>query len=54
MSGFFSGALASCLKEGLFAGFYYMMYEELKDRGYNKFGSGIASGMLATSITHPL
>ena len=42
------------MKEGLFAGFYYMIYEELKERGYNRFGSGISSGMLATSITHPL
>lgn len=25
--GFFSGAMASCLKEGLFAGFYYMLYQ---------------------------
>ena len=24
--GFFNGGLASCLKEGFFAGFYYMIY----------------------------
>ena len=28
--GFFSGCLASCMKEGFFAGFYYMIYEEMK------------------------
>ena len=51
--GFFSGGLASCLKEGFFAGFYYMFYEELKDRGLNKMSSGMIGGMLATAITHP-
>lgn len=30
LRGFFSGGLASCLKEGFFAGFYYMIYEEMK------------------------
>lgn len=27
VSAFFSGCLASCIKEGLFSGFYYMLYE---------------------------
>lgn len=53
ITGYFSGTLASCIKEGFFAGFYYMIYEDLKERGYYKFGSGIFAGMLATAITHP-
>jgi predicted ATP-grasp superfamily ATP-dependent carboligase len=52
--GFFSGALASCLKEGFFAGVYYMIYDELKDLGMAKFPSGIVSGMMATTLSHPL
>ncbi|MCB0370041.1 MAG: hypothetical protein KDD45_11615 [Bdellovibrionales bacterium] len=30
-----------------------MFYEELKNLGVGKVYSGIASGMLATAITHP-
>lgn len=30
-----------------------MFYEELKALGYNKFLSGVTSGMMATAITHP-
>jgi Mitochondrial carrier protein len=30
-----------------------MFYEELKALGYSKSLSGVASGMLATAITHP-
>jgi len=30
-----------------------MFYEEFKDHGMNKALSGITSGILATSITHP-
>ena len=52
--GFFRGGLASCIKEGLFAGFYYMFYEELKKQGLNKIVAGVFSGMLGTTITHPL
>jgi solute carrier family 25 protein 38 len=54
MKGFFSGALASCLKEGFFGGMYYMIYDELKTFGMAKFPAGIIGGMLATSISHPL
>jgi hypothetical protein len=54
VKGFFSGGLTSCLKEGFFAGLYYMVYEELKKIGLCKFSSGIISGVLATAITHPL
>ena len=50
---FFSGGLASCLKEGFFAGFYYMIYEELKDHGFYKATAGMMSGILSTAITHP-
>jgi hypothetical protein len=28
--GFFSGAMTSCCKEGIFGGFYYMLYEKIK------------------------
>lgn len=51
---FFSGAMASCLKEGFFGGMYYMMYQELKDNNVNKFAAGLLSGTIATSITHPV
>lgn len=51
---FFNGALASCLKEGFFAGVYYMIYDELKDLRIGKFPSGIVSGMMATALCHPL
>lgn len=53
MQGFFSGGLTSCLKEGFFGGFYYMFYEELKDRGLHKFSAGVVSGVISTAITHP-
>lgn len=51
--GFFSGGLASCLKEGFFAGFYYMIYQEMKDHGINKVSAGMMSGVLSTAVTHP-
>ena len=51
--GFLSGGLASCLKEGSFAGFYYMAYEELKDFGMNKMSAGMLAGMFGTAVTHP-
>ena len=50
---FFSGGLSSCIKEGTFGGFHYMIYEEFKDLGMNKPLAGVSSGMLATSLTHP-
>ena len=53
LKAFFSGGLSSCIKEGAFGGFHYMFYEELKAIGANKMLAGIASGMMATSITHP-
>lgn len=45
--------MASCIKEGFFGGLYYMFYEELKDKGFSKLTSGIISGMISTSISHP-
>lgn len=53
LTGFFSGTLASCLKEGFFAGLYYMFYEELKGFGCDKLTSGLLGGMISTAITHP-
>lgn len=53
IQGYFSGALTSCLKEGFFSGLYYMIYEELKEQGINKFTSGIISGVISTAVTHP-
>ena len=41
------------MKEGFFAGFYYMIYEELKDWGVNKASAGMLSGVLSTAVTHP-
>lgn len=46
--------MASCWKDGFFAGLYYMMYEEFKERKMNKFAAGIISGMISTAITHPI
>lgn len=54
MMAFFSGVMASCWKDGFFAGLYYMMYEEFKERRVNKFVAGIVSGMISTAITHPI
>jgi hypothetical protein len=45
--------MISCCKEGIFGGFYYMLYEKMKEFGVNKFAAGITSGMIATAITHP-
>jgi hypothetical protein len=53
MKGFFSGGLTSCIKEGFFAGLYYMMYEEMKANGIHKVTAGMTAGMLATAVTHP-
>jgi solute carrier family 25, member 38 len=53
LKGFFSGGLSSCIKEGTFGGFHYMFYEELKAIGLHKLTSGIISGVIATSFTHP-
>jgi solute carrier family 25 protein 38 len=53
LKGFFSGGLTSCIKEGFFAGLYYMLYNELKVLGLNKATAGISAGMLATAVTHP-
>ena len=51
--GFFIGGLSSCIKEGTFGGFHYMIYEEFKALGYHKLLSGVVSGMIATTLTHP-
>lgn len=53
MRGFLRGGLATCLKDGSFAGFYYMGYEKLKSQGVNKMTAGMLSGMIGTAITHP-
>jgi hypothetical protein len=51
--GYFKGGLATCYKEGLFAGLFYTLYSEGKTLGLNSFVAGILSGMISTSITHP-
>jgi len=38
----------------MFAGLFYGMYEEGKKIGFSSTFSGIASGMIATLISHPL
>lgn len=53
LRGYFSGGLTSCLKEGFFAGFYYMFYEGLKEHGLNKMAAGMLGGMMSTAVTHP-
>jgi hypothetical protein len=52
--GCFRGCLTNCYKEGMFAGLFYAMYQEGKKLGFNSSFSGIASGMIATLISHPL
>jgi hypothetical protein len=47
------GGLTSCIKEGMFAGIYYMLYSAFKDYGLNKVSAGLLSGMLSTALSHP-
>lgn len=54
MGAFLKGGLTSCIKEGVFAGVYYMLYTQLKDHGMNKITAGIAAGLLSTTLSHPL
>lgn len=51
--GYWKGGLASCCKEGGFAGLYYAMYTKGKDFGLAPMTSGLLSGVIATAITHP-
>jgi hypothetical protein len=51
--GFFKGTIASCYKEGFFAGLYYLLYEEGKKIGMPSMVSGVISGMFCTALTHP-
>ena len=56
--GFFKGLLASCIKEGTFAGIYYALYTEGKKLGLSSMISGMGSGILificAWMIVHNL
>ena len=52
------GLMASCIKEGMFAGFYYKIFEALKTMGDNystgmNFLSGVVAGIIATTASHP-
>lgn len=51
--GFFKGLMASCIKEGTFAGIYYALYTEGKKLGLSSMASGMTSGMISTVLTHP-
>lgn len=53
MGGYFKGGLASCYKEGIFAGLYYMFYQEGKALGLAPLLAGLMSGVVSTLITHP-
>lgn len=53
ITGYFKGGLASCYKEGIFAGLYYMFYQEGKQLGLAPFFAGMFSGVVSTFITHP-
>ena len=53
ITGFYKGGLASCYKQGSFAGIYYMLYVAGKNYGYSSFVSGMVSGIVSTIITHP-
>lgn len=54
MKGFWNGGLATCYKEGIFAGAYYTLYQEGKALGVNAFVAGMIAGMISTTFTHPL
>ena len=53
MRGFFKGCLASCIKEGSFAGLYYALYTEGKKLGFTSTVSGMTAGLISTVMTHP-
>lgn len=53
VGGYFKGGLASCYKQGLFAGLYYMFYQEGKALGLMPIIAGMLSGIISTSLTHP-
>lgn len=62
-SSFMKGSLASALKEGPFAGTYYVIYKLLKnsfthfenDSHYlmSSLVSGVTAGLIATTVSHP-
>ena len=54
VKGFWNGGLATCYKEGIFAGAYYTLYQEGKALGVNAFVAGMIAGMISTAFTHPL
>ena len=54
ISGLWKGGLTSCYKEGLFAGIYYVLYQQGKMLGIQSFLAGIISGIISTTLTHPL
>lgn len=54
IKGFWKGGLATCYKEGIFAGAYYTLYQEGKAFGINAFIAGMVAGMISTTLTHPL
>jgi len=58
---FFKGGLATILKEGPFAGLYYMIYKNIKELlqthdfhiALKSLFSGLTAGVIATATTHP-
>lgn len=55
---FWKGTIPTCIKDGLFAGIYYQLYQATKNQlsGYetfNNFVSGLFAGAFATVISHP-
>ena len=53
VKGLLNGGLATCYKEGSFAGLYYTLYESGKSYEIPSVVSGLVSGVIATFITHP-
>ena len=52
------GIVASCLKQGLFAGVYYKIFLALKTMEDNyqigtNFVNGVIAGLVATAVSHP-
>jgi len=63
ISSFMKGSLASALKEGPFAGTYYVIYRFMKKKSLVleeqshyllvSLVSGMTAGLIATSVSHP-
>lgn len=51
--GLSKGCLTACYKEGFFAGFYYVLYEQGKALKIPSLIAGMGAGLISTAVTHP-